>query len=247
MGILNFISYPQAEELLIMLDVSLSSLLDILPQDVAAVLHPIQHMQAKLYDEEVACIASAVIKRQHEFTAGRTCARLALRLLDQPSGPISVGQHREPLWPDCITGSISHDGGYCAAAVAHKTCISHIGIDLCTKDPLQSSLVNYIASPEEKYFIQETWPIEENIDPYKLIFSVKESIYKCLYSSVRRIFDFPDVAVFPDSRSGNVQVKLLNKQMFSGLSFLPIVKYSHIGSFLFSAAWVTCIAHVNRS
>src|ERR1700716_1803425 len=60
----------------------------------------------------------AVPNRQREFLAGRLCAAQALRCLGADSTHVGMAGDRAPVWPDGVVGSITHSGGFAAAAVA---------------------------------------------------------------------------------------------------------------------------------
>lgn len=93
-----------------------------------------------LLPEERTLIRTAVAKRQREFTAGRNCARAAMRALGWPEqqiGAIGVGAHREPLLPPGLIGSITHSAHFCAAAVARDDGeLLSLGIDADANQPL---------------------------------------------------------------------------------------------------------------
>jgi len=145
-------------------------------------------------------LARAVPKRQVEFVAGRWCARAALRRLGAADAPIGIGAQREPLWPPGIVGSITHtlverngDAGIAAAAVAHRHDASGIGYDIerIMDDELADRVLETIATREEiARLVRATgWPMPLVLT---LVFSAKETLFKCLYADVRAYFDFHD-------------------------------------------------------
>ena len=90
------------------------------PAGVVAVTATSKMLHGILYPEEAASIKRAVPKRWREFTAGRLCAREALRRLGIERHPILVGEHREPLWPSGVVGTLSHCDDCYGAAVAFR-------------------------------------------------------------------------------------------------------------------------------
>ena len=82
-----------------------------------------------LWPEEAAAVQHAVEKRRREFAVGRMLARAALAAIGDPPSAIPTGNHREPVWPAGIVGSITHCAGYCAAAVARDAMVVALGID----------------------------------------------------------------------------------------------------------------------
>jgi 4'-phosphopantetheinyl transferase EntD len=90
-----------------------------------------------------------------------------------------------------IVGAITHTTGYAAALVASATHYQGIGIDcevVLSTDNLK--LQRHICVPNELEELQvahHTWPPELLLT---LVFSAKESLYKCLYPQVQKYFGF---------------------------------------------------------
>lgn len=134
----------------------------------------------------------AVLKRQVEFLAGRVCAQQAIeRLTGHKPATIPSQPDRAPGWPKGIVGSITHTTGYAAALVASATYYYGIGIDcegILTADNLK--LQRHICVPHELqdlHTAHSTWAPELLLT---LIFSAKESLFKCLYPQVQTYFGF---------------------------------------------------------
>lgn len=128
---------------------------------------------------EEEAIEGAAQTRVEQFTAGRVCSRVALsRLGLTKSTPIPRGEDRAPIWPPGFVGSISHTDSWCAAAVARASDVRSIGIDLEAASPLKPSLWRRVCTPKEREWLSEL------ADPGlsgKILFSAKESVYKCQY------------------------------------------------------------------
>lgn len=141
----------------------------------------------KLFPAEELATSNMVAKRRTEFALGRYCARQALESLGHPPTPISKGPKREPKWPADIIGSITHTGSAAAAAVARRGDLTSLGLDMESDDPLDANLIAMICLPAEN----------PNKDPTlaKLLFSIKEAIYKCLYPQVGTYIDFLEMEV----------------------------------------------------
>src|SRR3979411_3554106 len=71
----------------------------------------------------------AVESRQRELLAGRLCADFALRCLGAASTHVAMAGDRAPVWPDGVVGSITHSGGFAAAAGAWAAGIAGLGLD----------------------------------------------------------------------------------------------------------------------
>lgn len=163
--------------------------------DLAALLPPgVTHCYsaslpntAQLLPAEEQYTTSMVAKRRAEFIHGRHCSRVALAALGQPAVAILKGNNREPLWPDNVTGSITHTGAAALAVTAKRNTLDSIGIDMEQADPLQDNLLDMICRPEEN-------PSRDG-QRAKLLFSCKEAIYKCLYPLVGSYIDFLEMEV----------------------------------------------------
>ena len=64
-------------------------------------------LDAVLFPEEEAVISRAVEKRRREFRTVWLCARRALRELNLAPVAVLPGEHREPLWPPGVVGSMT--------------------------------------------------------------------------------------------------------------------------------------------
>ncbi len=162
------------------------------PDEVQSVFSESLPANVDLYPEEVRFTAQMVERRLQEFQHGRSCARLALSMLGQPPGPVGRGKHREPLWPAGFIGSISHAGSHAAAAVAATDLFLGIGLDMEFADPIEDSLIASICRPGEIDCVDDGEDIGYRA---KLLFSIKESIYKCVWPLIRQFVDFTEIEV----------------------------------------------------
>ncbi|TDJ70257.1 MAG: 4'-phosphopantetheinyl transferase superfamily protein [Planctomycetota bacterium] len=173
---------------------TLSSLQSLFPGDVAVVTVTPGMVLGALHPAEEVHVRNAVPKRRREFTAGRHCAREALARLGIHGVAIPAGPDRAPEWPDGITGSISHCDSLCAAVAARVGRIVSLGLDIESVEPLSRELVSLVGTCAEI----EEWDRasgELALDPAKLAFCAKESVYKADYPLTKRFLDFHDVEV----------------------------------------------------
>lgn len=133
-----------------------------------------------------------VPRRRQEYRHGRCCARLALVGLGYPDCPVPLGADRAPLWPEGVVGSISHCGDTAAAAVAPRAEFGGIGLDIEKCEELDQPLLSMICRSEE---IERLGPGDARLLVGKLIFSAKESVFKCIFPLVQRFVDFQEVEV----------------------------------------------------
>lgn len=164
-------------------------------------------------------IRTAPGRRQMEFRAGRECALRALKSLIQNApdelsrdmASIAIGPGREPVWPRGIVGTITHTQDLASAAVARTSDASGIGFDI---EPVMSeenaaAWMPRIAAPDEvgELARQMEWSPAMALT---VIFSAKETVYKCLYPQVRRYFGFRAAAIeLADDAHGLFSVRLL--------------------------------------
>src|SRR5882757_7343847 len=73
-----------------------------------------------LLPAEAQFLGRAVASRREQFAAGRACARRGLFELGIVNFPLAVAEDRRPIWPEGITGSITHTKGFAAAVVARS-------------------------------------------------------------------------------------------------------------------------------
>jgi 4'-phosphopantetheinyl transferase EntD len=159
------------------------------PDAEAEPLHP---------SEAAAVHPRAVSGRRRDFALGRTAARLALAQLGRHPVAILRGEHREPLWPHDVIGSLTHAAGWVMAAVAHTRDCGGIGLDLEHRNRYFPDLVNHIAFEDERTWLAEL-PADRHAAAVLEVFSAKESIYKAFFPRVGRFFGFDAARLAPPS------------------------------------------------
>jgi enterobactin synthetase component D len=158
-------------------------------------------------------LGRAVRKRQAEFLAARYCARQALAVIapEHAQAVIGIGRNREPMWPGEIVGAITHVHRFASVAVARRGEAAGIGLDVerIMTEKLAGELCESIAGREELAGLarQTGWSAAVVLT---LVFSAKETIFKCLYPQVGRYFDFREAEVLSlDPESGRFAARLL--------------------------------------
>ncbi len=168
-------------------------------------------------------LASAVEKRKQEFLAGRLCAFEALRH-SGAAGKVEFGADRTPVWPVGWVGSITHTEGVSAAVAAPVERVRGIGLDV--EAVMSTQTVNRIfdavmTETERSDFERgQRWSREEFVT---LVFSAKESIYKCIRPIAGEFFGFKDA---------RIEVSEVEQGVFNFKYFLD----KNIGS-LFKRGW----------
>ena len=164
-----------------------------------------------LYEEERLLVANAVKKRREEFAAGRLCAREALRLLGLEDFPILTGEGREPVWPDGVSGSISHSRRYYSAAVFRSDKKGLIGLDIEESHRLRKDLWSMTFVEEEIEWLRGRNLADKEVAKWAtLIFSAKEAFYKFQYPLTRSWLGLKDACV-EVSNTGKFSIKVLKE------------------------------------
>lgn len=184
---------------------SLSSLIDsVFPPGVVGAELRVAADASLLSADEAQYLGCAVPKRIQEFAGGRHCARLAMAELGFYDYPLRVNSDRRPQWPQDIIGSISHTTGMCGAAVAKKSQFRAIGLDIEIVGDVTPEIWSHICTPGETAWLATLRPPEQGRCA-ALIFSAKESFYKCQYNLTQQWLEFCDVKLdisFNDSGTG---------------------------------------------
>jgi len=166
----------------------------LLPAGVAAAESTTTVSDATLTVTERALIASAVPDRVREFATGRWCARQALSKLGIVGFSLLADPSRAPIWPEGIVGSITHVNGFCAAVVGPADEFAGIGIDAEHESCVTPNLWPHLFTAEERAWLVQL-PDEQRYRMAALLFSAKESFYKCQYQFAKKWLDFTSVRV----------------------------------------------------
>ena len=187
-------------------------------------------------------LAKAVPKRKAEFLAGRIIVREAMKIIAFPIIDIPIGMNREPCWPKGAAGSITHSGNQVFCLLSKKN--NGIGIDYEEIIPTENAadFQRSIVSEAEIRLFGEVSSDYNKI--LTLAFSAKESIFKALYFSVKKYFDFLDVAIisFQDELSDDGSSLLgltlevntdLNEDIRKGRTFNVLYQWQDAGVLTF--------------
>lgn len=174
----------------------------LLPSWVRAVDTTSDASEDSLWPAERAVVSRAVPKRRIEFATVRACARSALAELGVPPAPILPGPRGAPGWPAGIVGSMTHCAGYRGAAVASDRCAASIGIDAEPHAPLPDGVLDAIARPEERSWLAELAASAPQVHWDRLLFSIKESVYKAWFPLTGSWLDFDEASVAVEPSAG---------------------------------------------
>ncbi|MEV4517237.1 4'-phosphopantetheinyl transferase superfamily protein [Dactylosporangium sp. NPDC049525] len=165
--------------------------------------------EATLLPQEEPVVAGAVAKRVREFTTVRHCARVALRDLGRPPAPILPGERSAPTWPAGVVGSMTHCDGFRGAAVAEATRFAAIGVDAEPHGPLPDGVLGLVALPTERARDGALRALRPELHWDRLLFCVKEAIYKAWFPLTGRWLGFEDADVTFDAAGGTFHARIL--------------------------------------
>lgn len=198
---------------------------------------PVTDAEDDLLPEERLLVARAVVKRRREFAAGRRCARGILAQLGHPGLPLLRNDDRTPRWPGDLVGSISHCAALCVVAVAHRSSLAALGVDVEPDAALEPALWRRICTPAEIERVLGTAPAGERGRIARLVFSAKEATYKSVHPLVGRSFGLQDVEIAIDWEAGRFTPRL--DDTISGRlpdRGVPDGRFARRGGFVFCAA-----------
>lgn len=146
-----------------------------------------------VWPDEADSLSASVAKRRREFSAGRSAVRQAMTDLGYATLPVLQGADRAPIWPDSLTGSISHCKTACLGVVGS---VRALGVDIEEAKPLEANLIPIICTPRERDWVAGQDPLM-----LRLVFSAKECAYKAQYTISRTLFGFDTLELTIDGSS----------------------------------------------
>lgn len=162
---------------------------------VAVSLKPVARLAEFVPDSSLPQdIRRSVFQRKVSFIAGRLCAEAALNQIGVVSGIVGRCDSGAPVWPDAITGSITHTDHLACAAVVHSGTSQDFDIGIDSETILNDVELNDVRklclTRDEDIRLVNT--VNHNLIG-TIVFSVKEALYKALYPQVNRFIDFSEI------------------------------------------------------
>ena len=204
---------------------------EILPQGLGVAAGDPACMPSVVDPSEARVISAAVECRKIEFHAGRAAAHAAMTALDMPSQPVLMADDRAPIWPEGITGSISHSQTACVAAVGTTSEWAGIGVDLEEAAPLDPLLIVEVCTKAERQWLGQQ-PVGERGLMAKLIFSAKEATYKAQYPVTGRLFGFEGVELSIDRKRSRFEACFRTTQGRFAAGEILHGRYAHAAGLL---------------
>lgn len=147
-----------------------------------------------IYPQEYKLIAHSVQSRQNEFSTARWLARIGLKKFGKKNWPVLTGRLGNPLWPQELIGSISHDGNLCVVVLMYKKKLLNFGIDLIYLPKHNDKFIElapiFMAHSNELTFMKM---LITDINHAALLFSIKESIVKAISHKINDFIDLRSI------------------------------------------------------
>jgi 4'-phosphopantetheinyl transferase EntD len=174
------------------------------PGAIAAELHG-SAPSRYLTQDEIHAVSHCSEKRISDFTAGRLCARRALKELGIEGFSLLPGKNRLPLWPAGIVGSITHTDGYSAAVAMRPGSVRSVGLDSEAVAAVHEGLWPRICAPVELERLR-TFADTERGQRAALTFAAKEAFYKSQFPLTGEWIGFEDIVIEFEEQPGGVGV-----------------------------------------
>ncbi|MEI8347143.1 MAG: 4'-phosphopantetheinyl transferase superfamily protein [Pseudomonadota bacterium] len=195
--------------------------------------------------EELKLAENFAEQRKKEFFTGRFCARQALKKYGLEKYLIAFNENGAPQWPAGYVGAITHTEGFYAAAVSPTSLFKGIGIDAVSTRELETrqGFKGLILLEREQELIANALlgPAKEKFA--HLIFSMKESVFKCLLPNFDFDFDkdtlpFNDISIVAIEEEESLLTIEFADALVAKARFL---RKLHTGKYFINAAGVqTC-------
>jgi 4'-phosphopantetheinyl transferase EntD len=173
--------------------------------------------ECALLPEELVAFSASAIKVRRASGAARIIARELLLQFGIAKGPIAKSASGMPVWPVGIVGSLAHDPEVSIAAVALRRNYLSLGIDIEPAAALDSELLDIVATARERQMIAEH-PLQG-----RLLFSIKEAVYKAVYPLDGAFLEHHDVEVCLASKTAIVcDGRIVNFRYYIGARIIAL-------------------------
>lgn len=188
----------------------------------------------ELLPAEIAATVGMAAARRQAYAQGRWCAHRALAQLGLPDAAVLTGEQRAPLWPPGTTGSIAHCAGRAIAVAARLEVAGSVGVDMEETGDLEAGVLELICTRAEREWLAHSG----DATLARSLFAIKESVYKCLWSRVRRFIDFQEVEIDMDISRHRYRARATGAGLDTPTVAAIRGAYLQIGELLFASAYL---------
>jgi 4'-phosphopantetheinyl transferase EntD len=136
--------------------------------------------------------------------------------------PLLVGADRGPVWPAGVIGSLSHCGDFCGVAVARRGFVVGVGLDVERVRALSDRVASIVCTAGELARLNGM-PPSSSVPWTMVVFSAKESVYKCFRPLAQSWLDFHDVEIDFAPETGTFSARILRTRGTDGVSAAPMI------------------------
>ena len=147
-----------------------------------------------LTEAEFIAVRRSVVSVRRASGAARILARQLLTMrgaAPEPSLPKTASG--APRWPPGFVGSLSHDPEVAVAVIAPSRSLPAVGIDIEPALPLPGGSLDLIATPNEQR------QLNGNLTRARLLFCIKEAVYKAVHPLDSIFLEHHDVEICLDT------------------------------------------------
>ena len=152
-----------------------------------------------LLPDEFDAFAKSVVKVRQASGAARIVARELFQRLGQAPGAIPKSTSGAPVWPAGFVGSLAHDSEIAVAALAMRRDFLSLGVDVEPAEALDPDLLEVVVTATERR------QMRDGQFGGRLLFAVKEAVYKAVYPLDGIFLDHHDVEVSLDSDTAQIR------------------------------------------
>ena len=179
-------------------------------------------------DEQALCPGEAeffqtsVLQVRRQSGAARMVARRLLRDFGLQEVPLPRSASGAPVWPPGVVGSLAHDASVAVAAVARRDHVAGLGIDVEPDEPLPANLLDLVTTPEERR--RHHLSLRQG----RLLFSIKEAVYKALCGIDGVLLGFHDIEIELGRAEGCATVSRRRRVPFAYVTRPRIVALAYL-------------------
>lgn len=162
-----------------------------------------------LKPEEKSSLPANNAKRLDASGAARELSRQILAKIGFSNFSVLRAPTGEPVWPDGVVGSLAHDDEMAVAVIGRSKDYLGVGIDVETAVPLPGDIISLVRTPEDICGQYDSSPLADRI-----LFCVKEAVYKAVYPLDRIILNYDDICVDLSKGLANTATRKINLNIF---------------------------------
>jgi 4'-phosphopantetheinyl transferase EntD len=216
--------------------------MNFIPDDICHLVDKIENYRNfYLNIEEQRVLLRFCEKRRVEFTAGRAIAKYLLEQIGIYDFPILRGRSGDPIWPQGVTGSISHCDDSCFVAIADTKYYKSIGVDIESIEDIPENIIDYVCTCDEINWICSMQCLKKAYPLAKMIFSAKESSFKCIFPLVNKFIEFTEVEIDMSIYDNAFSVKFVHPK---NNNMSPFGRYNIRGLIFIDGKYIYSLAFV---